>query len=99
MGKRSNYAIIENHTSVLLNFVKHKGDYLCGMKLEIIAPFNCFTAESSDNMKKQEKQLNSFTPVPSRIFLVLLQNILLKLVSFVSEMQYVTMTKSKFIMP
>ena len=98
MGKRSNYAIIENHTSVLLNFVKHKGDYLCGMKLEIIAPFNCFTAESSDNMKKQEKQLNSFTPVPTVAFFSGVAKYSFG-ISFVSEMQYVTMTKSKFIMP
>ena len=63
-------------------------------------PFWLLHSWEPKQYEKARKAIGQLYPGPnSRIFLVSLQNILLKLVSFVSEMQYVTMTKSKFIMP
>ena len=39
MGKRSKYAMAENHTFVLLDVVRHNSDQLYSMTFEIIANF------------------------------------------------------------
>ena len=45
MGKRSKYAMAENHTFVLLDVVRHKSDQLLVWHLKLSPPFESFTAK------------------------------------------------------
>ena len=52
MGKRSNYAIAENRTFVLLSVVRHISDQLYIMGFEIIAPTQQLHNKELEHNKK-----------------------------------------------
>ena len=66
MGKRSKYAIAENHTFVLLNVVRHNSDQLYRVTFEIIARFWGLHIEVPKYSKKTYEKFVSFTDPPSQ---------------------------------
>ena len=80
MGKRSKYAIAENHTFALLNVVRHNSDQLHKVTFEIIASFWGLHSEVPNYSKKHIKNL-SVLPTPSptiAIFFNVVATIILK---------------------